>query len=447
MKLRLIGILCALIPILGWTEAKVSLNKNIFLPGESIEVQYSTGRPALGSAWVGIIASDVPHGKENVNDAHDVAYQYTSESEGSVELQAPLKPGSYDMRLNYDGDELASTTFRVEAVDYEASIQLNKRTFDPGEDITVSFSTQLLLPKTAWLGIIPSDVPHGTSDVNGQHDISYQYVENKKSDTLKFQAPETAGSYDFRLHDADADGTEIGSATFQVSSVKLEGTFKLNKKVYAPGETIDLEFTAPEALSPRAWVGMIPSAVPHGKEEVNDQHEIQWFYLEKKGSGVLRFVAPPDKGSYDFRMNSTEDNGVEITSITFQVGGTLDSGAMAQAIAQTGKLTLYGVQFDFNQATIKPESEPVLKEVGILLQQDADLNLRIEGHTDNVGKPAYNLELSKKRADSVMQFLTVKFQIDPARLTTDGFGDSRPIAKNDTEQGRAQNRRVELVRQ
>ncbi|MCI0416975.1 hypothetical protein L0222_29760, partial [bacterium] len=197
--------------------------------------------------------------------------------------------------------------------------------------------------------------------------------------------PEKAGSYDFRLHDADSGGTEIGSATFQVGSVKLEGTLKLKKDAFAPGEEIDVEFTAPEALSPRAWIGMIPSNVPHGKEEVNDQHDIQWQYLEKKSSGVLRFVAPPENGSYDFRMNSTDSDGVEITSVTFKVGGSLDSKAMATAIAETGKLTLYGVQFDFNQATIKPESEPVLREVGGLLQEDGALKLKIEGHTDNVG--------------------------------------------------------------
>ncbi|MGH9856676.1 MAG: OmpA family protein, partial [Acidobacteriota bacterium] len=337
--------------------------------------------------------------------------------------------------------------FTVVAVDYKATFKLNKDAFTPGEEITVTFSTSMPLPKTAWLGIIPSSIPHGTSDQNDQHDISYQYVEGKSTATLKFEAPEAAGSYDFRLHDADSGGTEIGHATFQVSAVKLEGTLKLKKEVYAPGEDIEVDFTAPESLSPRAWVGMIPSNVPHGKEAVNDQHDIQWHYLEKKTAGTLKFVAPPENGSYDLRLNSTDNDGVEITSVTFKVGGSLDAKAMAGAISKTGKLTLYGVQFDTNQATIKAQSEPVLKEVGALLQQDPALKLRIEGHTDNVGKPAYNLDLSKKRAESVKNYLTTNFQIDPSRLATDGFGDTRPIAKNDTDQGKAQNRRVELVKQ
>ena len=162
----------------------------------------------------------------------------------------------------------------------------------------------------------------------------------------------------------------------------------------------------------------------------------------------MKFLAPPERGSYDFRLiSSSSKDGAEITSITFEVGGSLDASTMAKAIEEKGKLTLYGINFDFNQATIRPESEPVLKEVATLLQNQSDLRLRIEGHTDNVGKPAYNLDLSKKRAESVKTYLTGKFQIDAARLSTEGYGDTRPVAKNDTDQERAQNRRVELVKQ
>ena len=448
MKNRIFAMLFLLIPVFAWSDAKLSLNKTTFNPGEAIEVSYSTGRAASPTAWVGVIPSSVPHGKESVNDTHDISYQYIQASQGTTQLEAPLQAGSYDIRMNSgDGLELASVTFTVAAADYKPTLKLNKTTFTPGEEIIVTFTTSMPLPKTAWLGMIPSNIPHGKSEDNDRHDIQYQYVQGKTTDTLKFHAPDAAGSYDFRLHDASSRGTEIAHATFEVPAVKLEGTLKVKKEVYAPGEEIELEFTAPESLSPRAWIGLIPSNVPHGKEAVNDQHDIGWHYLEKKSAGTLKFVAPPENGSYDFRMNSTDQDGVEITSVTFKVGGSLDAKAMAGAISKTGKLTLYGVQFDTNQATIKAQSEPVLKEVGTLLQQDPALKLRIEGHTDNVGKAAYNLELSKKRAESVKTFLTGNFQIDAARLATDGFGDTRPIAKNDTEQGKAQNRRVELVKQ
>ncbi|HSE40909.1 MAG TPA: OmpA family protein, partial [Acidobacteriota bacterium] len=114
---------------------------------------------------------------------------------------------------------------------------------------------------------------------------------------------------------------------------------------------------------------------------------------------------------------------------------------------EQGKLALYGIQFDFNQATIKPESAQVLSQVAEVLKNQPDLKLMIEGHTDNVGKPAYNMELSHKRAQSVKDYLVQNHQVDGGRLTTQGFGDTKPMAKNDTEAGRAQNRRVELVKQ
>jgi outer membrane protein OmpA-like peptidoglycan-associated protein len=451
MKFRLIAILLFLFPVLASAQ-KITIDKTKVSSGEKIQVTYSTGGLTKRAGWIGVIPSGTAHGNASVNDSVDVDYQYISQPEGTMTFQAPLKPGSWDFRMNQsseEGDkELASVTFEVVAVDYKTSMKINKTTFTPGEEITLDWSVASQLPKNAWIGVVPSNIEHGSEPINDQHDVDYQYVSEQKSGSLKFKAPEKAGKWDFRLNDADApDAKEIGFVSFEVSSAKLEGTFNMKKKSFAPGETIELEFTASDTLSPTAWVAMVPSKVPHGDENVNDQNDIQWQYLEKKTSGVMRFTAPVDGGSYDFRLNSSDSDGVEITSITFQVGGSLDASAMARSIQETGKVTVYGINFDFNQSTIKAESEPVLKEVATMLQQQGDLHLRIEGHTDNVGKAPYNLELSKKRAESVKTYLTTKYQVDPARLATEGFGDTKPIAKNDTDQGRAQNRRVELVKQ
>jgi outer membrane protein OmpA-like peptidoglycan-associated protein len=88
----------------------------------------------------------------------------------------------------------------------------------------------------------------------------------------------------------------------------------------------------------------------------------------------------------------------------------------------------------------------VLAEIGALLKNEPALALVVQGHTDNVGTAAANLQLSQARADAVKSYLVSMFGVDAARLTTAGLGDTRPVASNDTEDGRAQNRRVELLK-
>jgi outer membrane protein OmpA-like peptidoglycan-associated protein len=423
-------------------------DKTEVLPGQEITVTLTTGGGLEQSAWIGVIPSDVKHGEESTNDAHDVDYQYFKKDDPKYIFKAPVKPGSYDFRLSFGGKEIASTTFRVLAPQYNAKLTLPKTSYMPSDKIELGFQVAQPLPQGAWIGMIPSNIPHGSEDTNDKHDITYQYVGEKTSGTFTFEAPDRSGSFDLRLNDSDSSaGTEIASVTFTVGEIKKEGTLKLSKTTFLPGEQIEVTFTASDTLPARAWVGMIPSKVEHGKEDVNDQHDIQWQYVEKKTSGKMLFTAPPENGSYDFRLNSDDSGGVEITSVTFQVGGKLDSGGIAKLLEEQGKLALYGIQFDFNQATIKPESAQVLSQVAEVLKNQHDLKLMIEGHTDNVGKPAYNMELSRKRAQSVKDYLVQNHQVDAGRLTTQGFGDTKPMAKNDTDAGRAQNRRVELVKQ
>jgi outer membrane protein OmpA-like peptidoglycan-associated protein len=120
------------------------------------------------------------------------------------------------------------------------------------------------------------------------------------------------------------------------------------------------------------------------------------------------------------------------------------SDAMGAEIERTGRVALYGIHFATARADIEAESARELEEIARLLEARPDWKLRVEGHTDAVGKPKENLALSRRRAAAVKEWLVSRHGIDAARLATEGYGDARPVAANDSEAGRAKNRRVEL---
>jgi outer membrane protein OmpA-like peptidoglycan-associated protein len=119
---------------------------------------------------------------------------------------------------------------------------------------------------------------------------------------------------------------------------------------------------------------------------------------------------------------------------------------MERRLSEERRVDVYGIYFDFNSARIRDESEPILQEIADMLSRNPDWTLSIGGHTDNVGGAAYNLDLSDRRAAAVKQALVTRFKIGPERLQTAGYGLSAPKDTNETPEGRARNRRVELVR-
>jgi len=113
--------------------------------------------------------------------------------------------------------------------------------------------------------------------------------------------------------------------------------------------------------------------------------------------------------------------------------------------AKGTKLATVGeAYFDFDKAELKPSAEDVLRETVKTLKDNPDLHVVVEGHTDSIGSEQYNLRLSEKRAEAVKRYL-VRQGIDPSRITTRGHGESRPIADNGTREGRAKNRRAEII--
>lgn len=122
------------------------------------------------------------------------------------------------------------------------------------------------------------------------------------------------------------------------------------------------------------------------------------------------------------------------------------AGDLAEALKTTGSIALRNILFDTGKASIKPESAPALAVIGELLKSDPALKIEIQGHTDNVGAAAANLKLSQDRAAAVKAHVVSTLGIAADRMTTAGFGDSKPVGDNTTDEGRAQNRRVELVK-
>ena len=124
---------------------------------------------------------------------------------------------------------------------------------------------------------------------------------------------------------------------------------------------------------------------------------------------------------------------------------TMDAKAMANDIGETGRVAIYGILFDTGKSELKPESAPALAEIAKLLKGNPTLKVYVVGHTDMVADLATNLKLSQARAQSVVNALVSQHGIASARLIAFGDGPYAPVASNKTEEGRAKNRRVELV--
>ena len=123
----------------------------------------------------------------------------------------------------------------------------------------------------------------------------------------------------------------------------------------------------------------------------------------------------------------------------------VDAGAMAKGLREKGHIALYGIYFDTDKAVIKPESRPTLEEIAKLLRAQPQLNVVIVGHTDSQGTFEYNMDLSRRRAEAVAAELAKSYRIANTRLRTAGVGFLAPLGSNASDDGRALNRRVELV--
>ena len=237
---------------------------------------------------------------------------------------------------------------------------------------------------------------------------------------------------------------------YRIAACKVEdyGIYEFwtkNARVKVPVEGkftfITYRFTGPRGTEPsglavvrnyenaiRKVGGTIQESVPQwwvNAKMVKDGNEV-WVQAEK-GNGLIW-------------LRIVEKKAMEQSIVA-------DASAFANDIKATGHVAVYGINFDTGKATITPESAQAIGEIAKMLNADPGLKVHVVGHTDNVGAAEVNLKLSQDRAQAVLQALVQQHGIAPARLRAYGCGMFAPVASNDSEEGRAKNRRVEIVKQ
>jgi len=197
-----------------------------------------------------------------------------------------------------------------------------------------------------------------------------------------------------------------------------------------------------------------------GKPQLSKLKILRNYENAIKQIGGIVLKSDFDDASYMKLVKGGKEIWVEVRAVNSQEPQLIivEREAMAQEIVanaeafskdlkESGHVAVYGIYFDTGQSIIKPESEAVLSEIVKLLKKESGLKVNVVGHTDNVGAMDSNLKLSQARATAVVQALVDKYGIEGNRLRAYGVGPLAPVTSNDNEEGKAKNRRVELVKQ
>ncbi|TNF42497.1 MAG: OmpA family protein [Cytophagales bacterium] len=161
-----------------------------------------------------------------------------------------------------------------------------------------------------------------------------------------------------------------------------------------------------------------------------------YFHFEKSGNKYWMEVNSDGSGDYSVTV-IREDTMTQYVSWTAK--------EINKAMAEDGQVSFYGILFDTDQATLRPESEDTLKEIATFLKENPQIKVYLVGHTDNTGNPEHNLSLSKRRAEATVQYLIQKHEVPESQVKPEGVGELSPVASNLSEEGKAKNRRVVMV--
>jgi len=203
------------------------------------------------------------------------------------------------------------------------------------------------------------------------------------------------------------------------------------------GAKEEIKYICEPDLSPAAVGGNVAGALAAAGYEVT----LREPYF------TTRYTVTGKKGPQWVTVYAEKGNYVLTTLRLKELDQVMEATAegWADAINKNGRVSVYGINFDTGKATLRPDSEQVLQEVSKLLQGNPDWYLLVGGHTDSTGSDAVNVPLSRQRAEAVIAWLA-KAGIDGQRLTPAGFGARKPVGDNATDDGRAKNRRVDLIK-
>lgn len=236
--------------------------------------------------------------------------------------------------------------------------------------------------------------------------------------------------YQYETLAFDRQEFQIGpGATEKVEGRKIQMIYYANEGITLPS---GLQITRNYVNAAKAIGGSEVYAFEDGGTEYSTIH------VTSKDKDVWVEVAGASNGMYNLRMIERQLMKQEVVA---------NAEAMTSSIRATGRVALYGIYFDTDKADLKPASDPALAEIVKMLKADPALKLFVVGHTDTVGQFAHNVQLSQARAAAVVNALVTKHGIASTRLTPFGCGPTVPVAVNTSEDGRAKNRRVELVAQ
>jgi len=253
-------------------------------------------------------------------------------------------------------------------------------------------------------------------------------AEGSKDPALFTRMP---GYHIYRYDDLQFDQYEFKVSNSKTQVVEGHHLFI----IYDPNENIQ----APSPLQiGRNYINAAKSVGGQLVYEYHDPGEDVVLKVLKNNMETWAYVTANGNGSYSIHLVEKEAMKQDVVA---------DASTMGKSIRETGRATLYGIYFDTGKAEVKPESKLALQEIAKLLKGDAGLKLYVVGHTDNTGILDANMKLLQDRAVAVVNALVSGYGIPASRLKACGDGPTAPVASNDTEEGRALNRRVELVKQ